>query len=336
GMIDVSTLGKVRLYGRDVVELLSRIYTNKWRKLKVGKVRYGVMCNEAGVIIDDGITARLGEDEYYMTLTTGNSGVIPEYILWWQQSGWDLDVHMVNITSENAAINIAGPRSRELVSRLTEGVDLSNEAFPYMSVRPCRLAGVDALLLRIGFTGELSYEAHFPAGYAEHVWTQLLRHGEDLDVLPFGLETQRILRLEKGHIIVGQDTDALSSPLEANLSWAVKTDKPDFLGKAAVIRKEQQGLTQALVGFEIVDPRVVAPEGNLVVDKGPDGNLNMAGRVTSARFSPTLKKSIGLAWVPYERRVPGTEITIRIDGKLHRGRVVELPFYDPNGEALRS
>jgi len=336
GIIDVSPLGKVFLYGKDVPELLSRLYTNKWRKLALGKARYGVMCNEEGILVDDGVSAHLDEGVYYMTLTTGNSSVVPETILWWQQSGWNLDVHFVNVTSQHAAINVAGPKSRELLRRLGAGVDLSNEAFPYMSARSCPLAGVEALLLRIGFTGELSYEIHCPSGYAEHVWTQLLEHGKDLGVLPFGLEAQRILRLEKGHLIVGQDTDALSTPLEADLNWTIKLDKEDFLGKVALLRKEKKGLTQALVGFELDKSQPLPPEGNPVVAPGRDGQLELRGRVTSARLSPTLNKIIGLAWVPHERRTPGSEIMIRIEGQLHRARVVTLPFYDPEGKALRS
>lgn len=335
GILDVSTLGKVWLRGNDVPELLSRLYTNKWRKLPIGKVRYGVMCNEEGIVSDDGVTAHMGEGRYYMTLTTGNAETVPEKILWWQQSGWDLEVHLANVTAEHAAINVAGPSSRELLARLTSGVDLSNEAFPYMSARQGAVAGVEALLLRIGFTGELSYELHFPAGHAEHVWEQLLDRGEDLGVMPFGLEAQRILRLEKGHLIVGQDTDALSSPMDAGADWVLHADKRDFIGKSALMRQRRRGASQALVGFEMEDPSTVPPEGVLVVRGGSGGEPDVEGWVTSARFSPTLQKSIGLARVSCDLGRPGSEMTVRIGGTLHRARAVEVPFYDPKGEALR-
>jgi len=336
GIIDVSTLGKIKLAGPDVPELLSRLYTNKWRKLPIGKVRYGLMCNEEGIVNDDGVTAHLNEDEYYMTVTTGGADSIADGIRWWLQSGWDLRVHVVNLTSACAAVNVAGPNSRELIARLSDDLDLSNEAFPFMGARRCRLADVDALLLRIGFTGELGYEIHVPAGYAEPLWARLLEEGEDLGTMPFGLEAQRILRLEKGHIIVGQDTDSLTTPLEAGQEWAVKTDKDDFIGKSALSRQAQRGVEQCLVGFQMDDDAVVPPEGVLVVEGSARHDLQMAGYVTSARFSPTLGRSIGLAWVPHEQADPGSTITIRIEGALHRARVVEVPFYDPEGEALRS
>lgn len=326
GIIDVSTLGKVHLYGRDVPELLSRLYTNKWRYLPVGKARYGVMCNEAGTIVDDGVTARVAENEYYMTLTTINSDTIPESILWWQeQRGWDLDVHLANVTTHHTAINVAGPKSRELLARIAQGVDLSNESFPFMAVRRGRVAGVDALLLRIGFTGELSYELHIPAGWAEHVWRELLDRGDDLGILPFGLEAQGILRLEKGHILIGQDTAPLTSPLEAGLDGIVKDDKPDFLGKAAILRRKRDGLRRALVGFEMLEGDFVPPEGEIVVERAAARSLEKIGWVTSARFSPTLGKAIGLAQVRSDRSMPGTGIAIWSGGK-RRARVVELPF----------
>lgn len=336
GLIDVSTLGKIRLSGPDVPELLSRLYTNKWRKLPIGNVRYGLMCNEEGVISDDGVTARLDEDEYYMTVTTGGADAIPDGIRWWLQSGWDLDVHVVNRTTDYAAINVAGPNARRLLERVAEDVDLSNEAFPFMGVRQGQVAGVEALLLRIGFTGELGYEIHVPAGYAQPLWTRLLEVGEDLDAMPFGLEAQRILRLEKGHLIVGQDTDSLSSPLDAGQEWVVKTDKDDFIGKSALLRQRERGVEHRLVGFQMADASVVPPEGVLVVEQAADNRLQMSGYVTSARFSPTLERSIGLAWVTCERAEPGSTIAIRIDGALHGAQVVGMPFYDPQGEALRS
>lgn len=335
GLIDVSTLGKVRLYGVDVPELLSRLYTNRWHSLSEGKVRYGVMCSEAGTIVDDGVTARLGQHEYYMTTTSANSNAVPERILWWQeQPGWHLDVHQVNVTTQLAAINVAGPKSRRLLQRLSAGVDLSNEAFPYMAARQGSVAGVPALLLRIGYTGELSYEVHFPAGYAEHVWTELLKSGQDLGVMPVSLEAMGILRLEKGHII-GQDIDPLTSPLEVDLEWIVKPDKDDFLGKVGLQHKQRNGIRRQLVGFEMHDPATVPAEGSIVVEEAATGDMEKTGWVTSTRFSPTLDKAIGLAWVPVERREPGSEILLRSEGRLHRARVASLPFYDPQGEALR-
>lgn len=335
GIVDVSTLGKIRLYGKDVPELLSRLYTNKWRRLPIGSVRYGLMCNEAGILMDDGVTARLGEHDFYMSTTSAHSQTLPESIHWWlQQPDWNLDVHLVNLTTEYAAINVAGPHARDLMSRLTDDIDLSNDAFPFMGVRQGLLAGVEAILMRIGYTGELSYEIHIPAGYGEHVWQALMDEGQDLGVMPFGMEAMGILRLEKGHIIIGHDTDGLSSPLETELVWAVKLDKEDFLGKFALQRKANQAPKQALVGFEMKE-KIAPKEGHLVVSE-EQGSLTRIGWVSSARFSPTLNKAIGLAWVPDSHHEIGTELTMRIEKRLHRARVVSLPFYDPEGSRQRS
>ncbi|MGH3951808.1 MAG: FAD-dependent oxidoreductase, partial [Pseudonocardiaceae bacterium] len=232
GIIDVTPIGKLDLRGPDVPKLLNQLYINKWSKLGIGKVRYGVMCAEDGVVFDDGVTGRLGEDHYLMSTTSSGAASVWEWVENWLQTEHpEWQVHVTPVTTAYASINVAGPRSRELVGRLVEDVDLSAEAFGYMQVRTGRLAGVDdCVLWRIGFTGELSYELHVPAAYGLHVWETLLEHGHELGVTPFGVEAQRILRLEKGHLIVGQDTDGLTKAYGAGLDWAVKLDKDDFAG----------------------------------------------------------------------------------------------------------
>lgn len=336
GIIDVSTLGKFHLHGKDIPLLLERVYVNRWRKLKVGHARYGVMTTDEGVVMDDGVTAHLDDNFYYMTATSGGASQVYEWIEWWLQSGWNYDIHLLNATHMRAAINIAGPHSRDLLAKICDDVDLSNEAFPYMAVRQGMIAGVPALMMRIGFTGELSYEVHVPSGYAQHVWQSLMEAGQEFDIMPFGVEAQRILRLEKGHIIVGQDTDALSNPLEADMGWAVKLEKEDFLGKHSLARIDQRGLRNKLVGFIMPDGTLPEEANQIVVPgDGPIG-LQIIGRVTSVRYSPTLEKVIGLCWLPVEMAEPGTEFTVRVKGHLKTGEVVELPFYDPHGQRLRS
>jgi sarcosine oxidase subunit alpha len=336
GLIDVSTLGKIQIKGPDGPALLERLYTNKWANLRPGQVRYGVMCNEEGVVADDGVAARLEEESWYLTATSGGVAALHENIQWNLQSGWNLKVHLANLTDSYAAMNLTGPRAREALQPLTD-IDLSNEAFPYMGVRQGQVAGVPVLILRIGFTGELGYEIHAPAGYGLYLWETLIAAGRPFGITPFGVEAQRIMRLEKGHFIVGQDTDGLTDPLMANLAWAVKLDKPDFVGKPSLVRIEQQGVSQKLVGFEMLDPSLVPEEANQIVVENPAEpvGLEIIGRVTSARYSPTLKKSIGLCWLPADCSQPGARFTVRIRGELHPGRVVPLPFYDPAGEKLR-
>ncbi len=336
GLIDVSTLGKMMLHGAQVPDLLEQVYTNQWRRLQVGRVRYGLMVNDEGVVMDDGVTARLEDERYYMTTTSGGAANIYEWIEWWLQSGWQVDARVVNVTELHAAMNLAGPRAREVLAAVCSGADLSNEAFPYMAVRQVTVAGAPATVMRIGFTGELSYEIHVPAGYGLHVWQALMDAGAAHGIRPFGVEAQRVLRLEKGHIIVGQDTDGLTNPFEAGLGWAVKTAKPDFLGRRALLMAGEQGAGKQLAGFTMPDGSL-PEEGNQIVRPG-DGpiGLEIVGRITSVRHSPTLGKVIGLCWLPAEMAAPGNSFTVRVGGKLLSGQVVETPFYDPDGARLRA
>ncbi len=330
GMIDVSTLGKMDLKGPDAVKILERVYTNKWADLKIGRVRYGVMTDEAGIILDDGTVARLGDDHYFITTTSSGASAMEEWITWWLE-GTGYCAHITNVTSGYAALNLAGPRSREVLAKLTD-LDLSAQALPYLRVVQGKVAGVPAIILRIGFVGELGYEMHFPAEYGEYMWDTLMEAGKEFGIAPFGMEAQRILRLEKGHIIVTQDTDALSTPLEADMSWIVKFDKDDFIGKTSLEHVKALGLNQKLVGFEMLDATIVPDEGCQILRA--DGYP--VGRVTSARYSAALRKSIGLAWVPVSDGAEGTEIRIQLNGQPVQARIVPVPFYDPSGERMKA
>ncbi len=337
GLIDISTLGKLKLTGRGVPDLLSRIYVNKWHKLAVGRVRYGLMCNDEGIIMDDGVTACVSEKEWYMTTTSSGATAVDEWIQWWVQSGWGEDVHVTNASENRAAFNLAGPRARSVLEQLTD-TDISNAALPYMHMRQVDLAGVPCRLLRIGFTGELSYEIHCPAAYGRMLWEAIMAAGESYDIMPFGVEAQRVLRLEKAHIIVGQDTDALSDPLAADMAWLVKLDKGDFLGQRALARIAATGIKQRLVGFKMPDPSVVPEEGLQIVQSNADEpiGLQIVGWITSSRYSPTLDEVIGLCWLPAKIAArPGETFTIRRDGQLLNARVHHGPFYDPDGARLR-
>jgi sarcosine oxidase subunit alpha len=336
GLIDVSTLGKLRLSGAGAPGLLERLYTNRWRDLPAGRVRYGIMCNDEGVILDDGVSAHLGEDEWYTTTTSSGATSVYEWIQWWLQSGWGAQVHVIDASEAYSAFNLAGPRSREVLSRLAE-VDISREAFPYLGVRSIHVAGVPCIVLRVGFTGELSYEIHAPAAYGRPLWEALMQAGEDFGIQPFGIEAQRVLRLEKGHIIVGQDTDALTDPLSADLAWSVKAEKEDFLGIRALHRIAEEGPSQRLVGFKTGRADFVPAEGLQVVRPLPDGGLEIIGWVTSSRFSPTLGEAIGLCWLPSSLAgQAGAAFNIRVDGRLEQAHVHHGPFYDPEGERLRA
>ena len=208
--------------------------------------------------------------------------------------------------------------------------DVSSEGFRYLDARHGRVAGVPCLMLRIGFVGELGYELHFPSPHGEYLWDTLLERGADLGVTPFGLEAQRILRLEKQHIIVGQDTDSESNVLDANMSWIAKLDKEDFVGKRALEHAQERGPRELLVGFEMASA-TVPPEGGQVVRAG-----RPSGRVTSSRWSDELGRAIGLAWLPPELAAEDSAFEVRIDGRLEPARVRLRPFFDPEGERLRA
>lgn len=335
-LIDISTLGKMHVHGPDAVTVLERLYTNRWRKLEIGRVRYGIMVNNEGVVMDDGVTARLGDDFYYMTATSSGATQVYEWIESWLQTGWNLDVHVLDATELRAAINLTGPFARDVLAKVTDGLDLSNAAFPYMGARETTIAGVPALLLRVGFTGELGYEIHVPSGFGLHVWEMLMTAGAEYGIKAFGVEAQRVLRLEKGHIIVGQDTDGLTNPLGAGLDGLVKLDKDDFVGKTSLVYASEKRIEKRLTGFEMPDG-TLPEEGNQIVrpGKGPLG-LEIIGRVTSVRYSPTVNKIIGLCWLPVEQTEAGQEFTVRVRGELKTGRVVKLPFYDPEEVRLRT
>jgi sarcosine oxidase subunit alpha len=334
GIIDVSPIGKIDLRGRDVPKLLELVYVNKWSQLGVGKVRYGIMCAEDGVILDDGVTGRLGEDHYMMSTTSGGAGVVWNWLDEWLQTGYPTwDVKVTAVTDGYASINVAGPHSRELVSRLT-GIDLDPGGFGYMEVRTGTVAGVDdCFVWRIGFTGELSFEIHIPAIHGLTVWESLLDAGEDLGVRPFGVEAQRILRLEKGHFIVGQDTDGLSQGFGMGADWAIKLDKDDFAGKPELRWQQERGDYPHLVAIQTEDPRLVPLEACQIVDES--GAIR--GRITSSRMSPTLGRSICLGQVDPSLDRPGQVLVIRLpDGSDARARVMaEHAHYDPGGERAR-
>ncbi|HET8979239.1 MAG TPA: 2Fe-2S iron-sulfur cluster-binding protein [Solirubrobacteraceae bacterium] len=331
GLIDVSTLGKLIVRGPEAGEFLDRLYPNRFSNLKPGRIRYGVISSDAGRIVDDGTICRIDEDTFYVTTTSSGAGAVEEWFSWWL-ADWGNDVTLTDVTQGLGAVNLAGPRAREILSAAAPELDCSNEAFGYLDARQARVAGVECLILRIGFVGEVGYEIHFPAAYGEHVWDALMAAGEPHGLRPFGLEPQRILRLQKMHILVGQDTDSESTPFAAAMPWIVKLDKEqDFIGRWALEHYAQQTPAAALVGFTMTNGDVPT-EGAVVVDDAG----TPAGQVTSSRHSPVLGRTIGLAWVPEGLAHDGARITISDEGRRLSAEIQTRPFYDPDGEVLRS
>ena len=328
GMIDVSTLGGLEVRGPDAAEFVNRIYTFAFLKQPVGKTRYAVLTNEQGVVIDDGVACRIEDDHYYITATTsGVDAVYREMTKWNAQ--WRLDVDIANVTSAFSAVNVAGPLSRKVLEKVCVDVDLSNEAFPYLGYREGTIEGIPVRLLRVGFVGELGYEVHMPSLFGEKVWDLLMQAGTEFNMKPFGVETQRLLRLEKGHIIVSQDTDGMSHPGELSLDWAISRKKPFFIGNRSVDIVMARQQTRKLVGFKLDASSARPKEGHIVLASNVQSDCAITGNVTSSEFSSTLKANIGMAFVGINQQEIGTRFPIRVDGgEVVMAEVVSLPFYD--------
>ena len=333
GIIDVTPLGKLDLRGPDVPKLLELVYVNRWQKLEIGRVRYGTMVAEDGVVLDDGVTGRLSSDHWLMTTTSSGAGAVWEMLEDWLQTAHpEWNVHVTPVTGGLTSINVAGPKSRVLLERLVTGIDLSPEAFPYFSVRKGTVASVDnCIIWRIGFTGELSYELHVPSGFAIHVWETLLEVGSDLGISPFGVEAQRILRLEKGHYIVGQDTDGLTKAPSVGLGSLVKLDKADTLGLPELRAAYERDDLPVLVSLQPVDGSIVPDEACQIVAE--DSN-EILGRITSSRMSPTLGRSVCLGQVHPAFAISGTIVTVLlVDGSRIPVTVMKNHAHvDPEGE----
>jgi sarcosine oxidase subunit alpha len=327
GVFDVGTLGGLLVRGPDAAAFLERIYTGRFLSMKPGMVRYALMLDETGTVTDDGVAARLEPDEFYVTTTTGHSDSVYRGMLRWN-ARWRMDLDVTNVTSALCGLNLAGPQSRAVLARLCPGADLSAEGFGYMRARVLDVAGAQAIVMRVGFLGELSYEVHVPSSRAADVLALMLEAGRPEGIVPVGIEAQRLLRLEKGHVIVGQDTDGVSTPAEVGMGWAVAADKPFFVGQRALVARARKPAERALVCWQAA-PGVAVPvaEGHLVLS----GDA-IAGHVTSVGRSAALGRTIGMAFAPAASAAPGSRIVIKGErGERVEVEVVEPPFYDPKG-----
>ncbi len=328
GLIDVSTLGKIEVMGPDAGKLLDGAYTMRMSNIKQDMTRYALMVDESGVIVDDGIAARVAEDRFYVSATTSHADAtfrtLSRHIV-----EWGLDVRLVNRTGTLAAMNLAGPHARKLLAPLTD-IDLSEENFPYLGFKEGNLCGVPVRLIRVGFVGELGYEIHLPVESAQQVWNTLMEQGAKYGIRPFGVEAQRVLRLEKGHIIVGQDTDGLTNPFEANMPWAVPLkSKPWFTGKPSLALLKER-CQRTLQGFMLPQgySGELPKECHLLIDNG-----DIAGRITSIAYSPSLGRYIGLAMVDQPLAGSDRIYQVRVDsGALVPLEPCATPFYDAEGE----
>ncbi len=337
GLFDATTLGKIEVVGPDAAKFMNLLYTNPWDKLGVGRCRYGIMLREDGFIYDDGVVGRLAEDRFHVTTTTGGAPRVLNHMEDYLQTEFpELKVWLTSTSEQWAVIAVQGPKAREIIAPLVDGIDLSNEAMPHMSVREGRICGVPTRLFRMSFTGECGYEINVPSDYGQAVWEAIWERGEPHGICAYGTETMHVLRAEKGYIIVGQDTDGTVSPLDAGLQWAIGKKKTDFVGMRGLKRADLvAGGRKQLVGLKTTDPKTVLEEGaQIVADPNQSVPMKMIGHVTSSYWSENCGHSIALALVEngFERTgetlhvpMPDTTLAVTVTGAV---------FIDEEGKRL--
>jgi len=332
--MDGSTLGKIDLRGPDVGEFLDLLYTNLMSTLKVGAVRYGVMCNPDGMVKDDGTVIRIAQDHYVATTTTGNAATILDWMEEWLQTEWPhLRVVATSVTEHWTTIPVVGPRSRDVLAVLAPDLDVSQEAFPFMATRPATIAGVPGRVDRISFSGELAFEINVPAWYGHGVWEAVMEAGAPFGITPYGTETMHVLRAEKGYPIIGQDTDGTVSPHDLGLGWAVSRKKLDFIGKRSFARADNSRPDRKnFVGLVPLDPEQAIPEGAQILESDTITiPMPMLGHVTSAYNSVALGSHFALALVKGGRDRLGEQLWAWSEDELIAVTITDSVLYDPEG-----
>jgi len=335
GIMDASTLGKIDVRGPDALEFLERVYTHNIAKMKVGRCAYGVLLGEDGMLMDDGVMARLGKDHFYLTTTTGGAAAVLSWLESWLQTEWpELKVYLTSLTDQFSTIAVAGPNSRRLLQKVGCNIDLDNESFPFMDVKDAELAGMPVQLFRVSFSGELAFEVNIDSNHALTMWRNLMDAGEEFNITPYGTETMHVLRAEKGFVIIGQDTDGSVTPADAGMTWLLSKDK-DFLGKRSLSRPDSsRDDRKQLVGLLSMDGETVLAEGaQLVADPHAASPVPMCGHVTSSYYSACLGHPVALALVEGGRSIKGQSVhAMRGDGATVEARIVSPVFYDPKNE----
>lgn len=338
GIMDASPLGKILVRGPDAARFLERIYANPMAGLAVGKVRYGIMLNEKGVIIDDGVCARLGEDEYWVSTTSSGASRIATWLEEWLQCEWtDLRVVTTPVTPQWATITVAGPRSREVMRKLDSDIDFGPDSFPHMSARSGTLLGLPCRVFRVSFTGELSYEVNVPAGSGLALWQALMDAGRDFGIVPFGVEALMTMRIEKGFMHVGADTDGTTIPADVGFGVAVAGKSGDFVGRRSLSLPEHvREDRMQLVGLEARDSQPLTAGAHIVERSSGVSGLRTQGYVTSTCFSPTLGRYIGLGLLERGSSRIGETVTVMLGDARGTAHVVPRTHLDPAGERVNA
>ncbi len=339
GVVDVTTLGKIEIQGKDAAEFLERVYINKWKSLKIGRARYGLMLREDGFVMDDGTTTRVAENEYYMTTTTANAGPVMAHLEFYAQTVWpELDVHLTSITDQWAGMALAGPHARDVLAAAVDGADVSNDTLPFMGFMQTTISGMPVRVFRITFSGELAYEIHMPSDYGEAVWQTVIDAGQAFDIAPYGTEALSILRIEKGHVVAAE-LDGRTIPADFGFAGMQKKDA-DFIGKRSLEREAlQPERRKSLVGL-ISESGEQIPRGSQVVEN-PNAStpIKMLGHVSSQCYSPNIEKYIALALIEnadqYRDQGKVLYAASPLVGKNVPVKVVHHVFIDPEGERCR-
>ena len=336
GILDASTLGKIDIQGTDASEFLNRVYTNAWSKLEIGKCRYGLMLNEDGMVYDDGVTTRLGENHYIMTTTTGGAANVLSKLEDYLQTEWpELDVYLTSVTDHYATVSISGPNSKKIISKIIPELDLSDNKFPHMSFKNVMIGKIKCRVMRISFTGELSYEINVQSSYGKSVWEKCFEAGKEFNITPYGTEAMHLLRAEKGFIIAGQDTDGTMTPVDLQMNWIISKKKYDFIGKRSLYRSDTiRDDRKQLVGLLTDDPNEVLEEGAQIVSEKNKKPIEMLGHVTSSYFSPNLNKSIALAVVISGKKLKGQKMFIPMKNKTIGVTIADSVFLDKENKRL--
>jgi sarcosine oxidase subunit alpha len=334
GVMDASTLGKIDIQGPDAAEFLNWVYTNGWSKLAAGRCRYGLMLGEDGMVMDDGVTTRLADNHFLMTTTTGNAASVLAWLERWLQTEWPhLKVYLTSVSEHWATVSISGPNSRNVISKLCDDIDFTGAAFPFMAYRAGTVAGVKARVMRISFSGELSYEINIPANYGHYIWEAVMAAGEEFDITPYGTEAMHVLRAEKGFIIVGQETDGSVTPVDLGMQWIL--GNKEFIGKRSLQRSYcLRGDRKQLVGLLSKNPAEVLPEGGQIVatTRLEETPVAMLGHITSSYYSACLGRSIALALIKNgQQRLGETVYVAQLEGGVSAAEITSPVFYDPEG-----
>ncbi|MGW0778821.1 sarcosine oxidase subunit alpha family protein [Streptomyces sp. NPDC002835] len=333
--MDASTLGKIDVQGPDAGAFLDLLYTNMMSTLKVGMIRYGVMCRPDGMVFDDGTVIRLTPDRFLVTTTTGNAAAVLDWMEEWLQTEWpQLRVHCTSVTEQWATVALVGPNSRAVLGELAPALAVDNDSFPFMAWRDTTVAGIEARVCRISFSGELAYEINVSPWHATALWEALYEAGRPFGITPYGTETMHVLRAEKGYPIVGQDTDGTVTPQDLGMSWVVSKKKPDFIGKRSHARADTHRPDRKhLVGLLPEDPGTFLPEGtHLVADSVlPAPPVPMLGHVTSSYHSAALGRTFALALVKGGRDRIGERLYAPVGDRLVPVTVASPVLYDPEG-----